>query len=173
MASALSCPVFKNGTDGNTRIAVDAIRAARASHMFLSPDKNGQMTIYQTSGNPYGHIIMRGGKKPNYHADDIAAACDTLHEFDLPEHLVADFSLLNCQKQHRRQLEVCEDICQQIRNGYGDCWNYGGKFPARRNAKNVGSQPLTYGQSITDPVSGWEDTERLVEKLASAVDTRF
>ncbi|BBU83562.1 hypothetical protein EIMP300_49620 [Escherichia coli] len=85
--------------------------------MFLSPDKNGQMTIYQTSGNPYGHIIMRGGKKPNYHADDIAAACDTLHEFDLPEHLVVDFSHGNCQKQHRRQLEVCEDICQQIRNG--------------------------------------------------------
>lgn len=75
------------------------------------------MTIYQTSGNPYGHIIMRGGKKPNYHADDIAAACDTLHEFDLPEHLVVDFSHGNCQKQHRRQLEVCEDICQQIRNG--------------------------------------------------------
>lgn len=96
---------------------MDAIRAARASHMFLSPDKNGQMTIYQTSGNPYGHIIMRGGKKPNYHADDIAAACDTLHEFDLPEHLVVDFSHGNCQKQHRRQLEVCEDICQQIRNG--------------------------------------------------------
>ena len=79
LASGLSCPVgFKNGTDGNTRIAVDAIRAARASHMFLSPDKNGQMTIYQTSGNPYGHIIMRGGKKPNYHADDIAAACGQL-----------------------------------------------------------------------------------------------
>lgn len=74
MASALSCPVgFKNGTDGNTRIAVDAIRASRASHMFLSPDKQGQMTIYQTSGNPYGHIIMRGGKRPNYHAADIAA----------------------------------------------------------------------------------------------------
>ncbi|VEB60263.1 3-deoxy-D-arabinoheptulosonate-7-phosphate synthase [Salmonella enterica subsp. enterica] len=118
MASALSCPVgFKNGTDGNTRIAVDAIRASRASHMFLSPDKDGQMTIYQTSGNPYGHIIMRGGKKPNYHAEDIAAACDTLHEFDLPEHLVVDFSHGNCQKQHRRQLEVCDDICQQIRNG--------------------------------------------------------
>ena len=95
MASALSCPVgFKNGTDGNTRIAVDAIRAARASHMFLSPDKNGQMTIYQTSGNPYGHIIMRGGKKPNYPADDIAAACDTLHEFDLPEHFE-----VACQEQ--------------------------------------------------------------------------
>ncbi|TGD21130.1 3-deoxy-7-phosphoheptulonate synthase, partial [Salmonella enterica subsp. enterica serovar Poona] len=118
MASALSCPVgFKNGTDGNTRIAVDAIRASRASHMFLSQDKDGQMTIYQSSSKPYGHIIMRGGKKPNYHAEDIAAACDTLHEFDLPEHLVVDFSHGNCQKQHRRQLEVCDDICQQIRNG--------------------------------------------------------
>ncbi|VTP88621.1 phospho-2-dehydro-3-deoxyheptonate aldolase [Proteus vulgaris] len=75
MASALSCPVgFKNGTDGNTRIAIDAIRASRVGHTFLSPDKNGQMTIYQTSGNPYGHIIMRGGKKPNYHASDIADA---------------------------------------------------------------------------------------------------
>ena len=118
MASALSCPVgFKNGTDGNTRIAVDAIRASRASHMFLSPDKQGQMTIYQTSGNPYGHIIMRGGKTPNYHASDIATACDSLREFDLPEQLVVDFSHGNCQKQHRRQLDVCADICQQIRAG--------------------------------------------------------
>ena len=175
MASALSCPVgFKNGTDGNTRIAVDAIRAARASHMFLSPDKNGQMTIYQTSGNPYGHIIMRGGKKPNYHADDIAAACDTLHEFDLPEHLVVDFSHGNCQKQHRRQLEVCEDICQQIRNGSTAIAGIMAEsFLREGTQKIVGSQPLTYGQSITDPCLGWEDTERLVEKLASAVDTRF
>lgn len=74
------------------------------------------MTIYQTSGNPYGTLLCVAAK-PNYHADDIAAACDTLHEFDLPEHLVVDFSHGNCQKQHRRQLEVCEDICQQIRNG--------------------------------------------------------
>ena len=152
MASALSCPVgFKNGTDGNTRIAVDAIRAARASHMFLSPDKNGQMTIYQTSGNPYGHIIMRGGKKPNYHADDIAAACDTLHEFDLPEHLVVDFSHGNCQKQHRRQLEVCEDICQQIRNG---STAIAGMFPARRNAKNRRRSAAHLRSIHYRPVSG-------------------
>ncbi|MDN6632621.1 MAG: 3-deoxy-7-phosphoheptulonate synthase, partial [Enterobacterales bacterium] len=118
MASALSCPVgFKNGTDGNTRIAIDAIRAARSSHMFLSPDKHGQMTIYQTSGNPYGHIIMRGGKTPNYHADDIASACDSLREFDLPEHLVIDFSHGNCQKMHRRQLDVAANVGQQIRDG--------------------------------------------------------
>uniref|UniRef100_S0DGJ9 Phospho-2-dehydro-3-deoxyheptonate aldolase, Trp-sensitive n=1 Tax=termite gut metagenome TaxID=433724 RepID=S0DGJ9_9ZZZZ len=175
MASALSCPVgFKNGTDGNTRIAVDAIRAARASHMFLSPDKNGQMTIYQTSGNPYGHIIMRGGKKPNYHAADLAVACDTLHEFDLPEHLIVDFSHGNCQKQHRRQLDVCDDICGQIRNGSTAIAGIMAEsFLREGTQKIVSGQPLTYGQSITDPCLNWEDSELLLEKLAAAVDSRF
>ncbi|VEB98349.1 Phospho-2-dehydro-3-deoxyheptonate aldolase, Phe-sensitive [Cedecea lapagei] len=175
MASALSCPVgFKNGTDGNTRIAVDAIRAARASHMFLSPDKQGQMTIYQTSGNPYGHIIMRGGKQPNYHAEDIAAACDTLSAFDLPEHLVIDFSHGNCQKQHRRQLEVCEDVCTQIRNGSRAIAGIMAEsFLKEGTQQIVAGQPLTYGQSITDPCLNWEDTETLVAMLAQATDRRF
>ncbi len=175
MASALSCPVgFKNGTDGNTRIAVDAIRAARASHIFLSPDKNGQMTIYQTSGNPYGHIIMRGGKKPNYHAQDIHEACETLREFDLPEQLVVDFSHGNCQKQHRRQLEVCDDVCQQIRSGSTAIAGIMAEsFIKEGTQKVVVGQPIAYGQSITDPCLSWEDTELLIEKLAAAVDTRF
>ena len=175
MASALSCPVgFKNGTDGNTRIAVDAIRAARASHMFLSPDKKGQMTIYQTSGNPYGHIIMRGGKQPNYHAEDIAAACDTLSAFDLPEHLVIDFSHGNCQKQHRRQLDVCEDVCTQIRNGSRAIAGIMAEsFLQEGTQQIVAGQPLTYGQSITDPCLNWEDTETLVAMLAQATDRRF
>ena len=175
MASALSCPVgFKNGTDGNTRIAVDAIRASRASHMFLSPDKNGQMTIYQTSGNPFGHIIMRGGKKPNYHAEDIAAACETLAEFDLPEHLVVDFSHGNCQKQHRRQLDVCEEVCQQIRSGSTAIAGIMAEsFIKEGTQKIVAGQQMVYGQSITDPCLSWEDSERLLEMLASAVDTRF
>ncbi|BCG09752.1 MULTISPECIES: 3-deoxy-7-phosphoheptulonate synthase AroH [Buttiauxella] len=175
MASALSCPVgFKNGTDGNTRIAVDAIRAARASHMFLSPDKNGQMTIYQTSGNPYGHIIMRGGKQPNYHAADIAAACDSLHEFDLPEQLVIDFSHGNCQKQHRRQLEVCENVCNQIRNGSRAIAGVMAEsFIREGTQKIVAGQPLVYGQSITDPCLSWEDTETLLDMLADATDSRF
>jgi 3-deoxy-7-phosphoheptulonate synthase len=103
------------------------------------------MTIYQTSGNPYGHIIMRGGKKPNFYADDIAAACATLREFDLPEQLVVDFSHGNCQKQHRRQLEVCDDICQQIRDGSRQSRGDGGEFPARGYAKIVSGQPLVYG----------------------------
>ncbi|MEL2241385.1 3-deoxy-7-phosphoheptulonate synthase AroH [Leclercia adecarboxylata] len=175
MASALSCPVgFKNGTDGNTRIAVDAIRAARASHMFLSPDKNGQMTIYQTSGNPYGHIIMRGGKQPNYHPQDIAEACDTLREFDLPEQLVIDFSHGNCQKQHRRQLDVCDEVCQQIRNGSSAIAGIMAEsFLREGTQKVVVGQPITYGQSITDPCLSWEDTEVLLDKLAAAVDSRF
>ncbi|EPF17765.1 Phospho-2-dehydro-3-deoxyheptonate aldolase, Phe-sensitive [Cedecea davisae] len=175
MASALSCPVgFKNGTDGNTRIAVDAIRAARASHMFLSPDKEGQMTIYQTSGNPYGHIIMRGGKQPNYHAEDIAAACDTLSAFDLPEHLVIDFSHGNCQKQHRRQLDVCEDVCTQIRNGSRAISGIMAEsFLKEGTQQIVAGQPLNYGQSITDPCLNWEDTETLVNMLAEATARRF
>ncbi|MCA1923633.1 3-deoxy-7-phosphoheptulonate synthase AroH [Buttiauxella noackiae] len=175
MASALSCPVgFKNGTDGNTRIAVDAIRAARASHMFLSPDKHGQMTIYQTSGNPYGHIIMRGGKQPNYHASDIAAACDSLHEFDLPEQLVIDFSHGNCQKQHRRQLEVCEDVCNQIRNGSRAIAGVMAEsFIREGTQKIIAGQPLVYGQSITDPCLNWEDTETLLDMLAEATESRF
>ncbi|MBJ3815568.1 3-deoxy-7-phosphoheptulonate synthase [Shimwellia pseudoproteus] len=175
MASALSCPVgFKNGTDGNTRIAIDAIRASRASHMFLSPDKNGQMTIYQTSGNPHGHIIMRGGKAPNYHAEDIAAACDALHSFDLPEHLVIDFSHGNCQKQHRRQLDVCENVCQQIRNGSRAIAGVMAEsFLREGTQKIVAGQPLVYGQSITDPCLNWDDTETLLQMLSDATDSRF
>ncbi|ELW8958205.1 TPA: 3-deoxy-7-phosphoheptulonate synthase [Yersinia enterocolitica] len=175
MASALSCPVgFKNGTDGNTRIAIDAIRAAQASHMFLSPDKTGQMTIYQTSGNPHGHIIMRGGKTPNYGASDIAAACDSLRKFDLPEHLVVDFSHGNCQKMHRRQLEVAADIGQQIRAGSTAIVGVMAEsFLVEGTQKIVAGQPLTYGQSITDPCLNWADTEQLLSLLADAVSSRF
>lgn len=175
MASALSCPVgFKNGTDGNTRIAIDAIRAAQASHMFLSPDKTGQMTIYQTSGNPYGHIIMRGGKQPNYGAADIAAACDSLRELDLPEHLVVDFSHGNCQKMHRRQLEVAEDIGQQIRAGSTAIVGVMAEsFLVEGTQKIIASQPLTYGQSITDPCLNWTDTAHLLAILNDAVNSRF
>lgn len=175
MASALSCPVgFKNGTDGNIRIAVDAIRASRAGHMFLSPDKDGQMTIYQTSGNPYGHIIMRGGKSPNYHAEDIAAACDGLREFALPEHLVVDFSHGNCQKQHRRQLEVCNDICAQIRAGSRAVAGVMVESFIEEGTQPLGKgEALIYGKSITDPCLGWSESEDLLAALATAVDSRF
>lgn len=175
LASALSCPIgFKNGTDGNTRIAIDAIRASRAGHMFLSPDNNGQIAIYQSNGNPYGHIIMRGGKTPNYHATDIAAACESLREFDLPEHLVIDFSHGNCQKQHHRQLEVAENVCQQIRAGSTAVVGIMVEsFLVEGTQKIVAGKPLTYGQSITDPCLSWNDTEKMLAMLADAVDSRF
>lgn len=174
MASALSCPVgFKNGTDGNVHIAVDAIRAARASHLFLSPDKNGQMTFYQTSGNVFGHIIMRGGKTPNYHAADLHAACEALRQFDLPQRLVVDFSHGNCQKQHRRQLSVAEDICQQLRSGSRAIAGIMAESFLVEGRQTVeAGNALVYGQSITDPCLSWEDTETLVSMLAEAADAR-
>ena len=175
MASALSCPVgFKNGTDGNTRIAVDAIRAARVSHMFLSPDKLGQMTIYQTSGNPSGHIIMRGGKAPNYHPQDIAEAVASLRECSLPPHLVVDFSHGNCLKQHRRQREVADSVAAQIRAGSRAVAGVMiESFLQEGNQPVVSGQPLNYGQSITDPCLGWEDSEAMLAQLAEAVESRF
>jgi len=171
MASALSCPVgFKNGTDGNVRIAIDAIRAARASHMFLSPDKQGQMTIYQTSGNPDGHIILRGGKQPNYTSEHIAATRKSLEEFQLPPRIVVDFSHGNCLKQHRRQLLVAEDIAQQLRNGETAIAGVMiESFIEEGQQSVVQDKPLVYGQSITDPCIGWSDTEAVLALLADAV----
>ncbi len=175
MASALSCPVgFKNGTEGNLRIAIDAIRAARASHLFLSPDKQGQMTIYQTHGNPYGHIILRGGKNPNYHAADIQAACELLREFTLPPQLVVDFSHGNSYKQYQRQKDVCADVCQQIRSGSRAIAGVMVEsFLVEGQQPLAAPQTLVYGKSITDGCLGWQDTEILLAQLADAVDSRF
>lgn len=175
MASALSCPVgFKNGTDGNIQIAVDAIRAARASHMFLSPDKHGQMTIYQTSGNASGHVIMRGGKQPNYYPEDIALAVASLRQFSLPEHVVIDFSHGNCLKQHHRQKDVAESVAQQIRDGsLAIAGVMIESFLQEGTQKVEAGKPLVYGQSITDPCLGWEDSEAVLALLAEAIDSRF
>ncbi|MCW1972189.1 MULTISPECIES: 3-deoxy-7-phosphoheptulonate synthase [Pantoea] len=175
MASALSCPVgFKNGTDGNVRIAVDAIRASRASHMFLSPDKQGQMTIYQTSGNPHGHVILRGGKQPNYHAGDVAEAAACLAEFGLPQQLVIDFSHGNCLKQHRRQRDVARDVSGQIKSGSRAVAGVMiESFIEEGNQKVVSGEPLTYGQSITDPCLSWQDSEEVLALLAEAVSHRL
>lgn len=176
MASALSCPVgFKNGTDGNINIAVDAIRATRESHVFCSPAKTGEMTIYRTSGNPYGHVILRGGKMPNYHYDDVAASCETLAAFGLPARLVVDFSHGNCQKQHKRQLDVAADICQQIINGsHYIAGIMAESFIVEGNqAVDVNNlDALTYGQSITDPCINWDDTVTMLNMLADAIRSR-
>lgn len=174
MASALSCPVgFKNGTDGNVRIAVDAIRAARASHLFLSPDKQGQMAIYQTAGNPYGHVILRGGKEPNYHAEDVAAAAASLREYALPERLIIDFSHGNSLKQHQRQKIVAADVARQLQAGSQSIAGVMVEsFLVEGAQKVVSGQPLTYGQSITDACLNWQDSEAMLAQLAAAVAHR-
>ncbi|CAL4319179.1 Phospho-2-dehydro-3-deoxyheptonate aldolase, Trp-sensitive [Buchnera aphidicola (Thelaxes suberi)] len=175
MASALSCPVgFKNGTDGNIRIAIDAIRATQVRHLFLAPNKNGQMTINHTSGNPFGHIIMRGGKQPNYHFSDIQQAILLLREFNLPEYLMVDFSHANCLKEPRRQINVGKSVCNQIRNGSKQiCGVMVESFLEEGSQCVINNKPLNYGQSITDPCLSWEDSKNLIDQLAEAVDTRF
>ncbi|EGQ9629810.1 3-deoxy-7-phosphoheptulonate synthase [Vibrio cholerae] len=175
MASALSCPVgFKNGTNGNVKIAIDAIRAAKASHYFYSPDKNGRMTVYRTSGNPFGHIILRGGDSgPNFDATSINEACQQLAQFNLPERLVVDFSHANCQKQHRKQVDVARDICQQIEAGsHKIAGIMAESFLVEGNQPMHDLNNLTYGLSITDPCLGWEDTATMLDMLAQSIKVR-
>ncbi|ART83681.1 3-deoxy-7-phosphoheptulonate synthase [Oceanisphaera profunda] len=172
MASALSCPVgFKNGTDGNIQIALDAVRAASHGHIFYSPDKNGQMTIYQTAGNPFGHVILRGGKTPNYDAASLAHAAQALTNIDKPARLVVDVSHGNSLKQHQRQLLVVDDICQQLRAGSRHIAGIMVEsfIEAGQQAVVKGKAPV-FGQSITDACLGWSDTELLLAKLYDTME---
>ncbi|OXS13712.1 3-deoxy-7-phosphoheptulonate synthase [Zobellella denitrificans] len=170
MASALSCPVgFKNGTDGNIQIALDAVRAASHPHIFCSPDKDGRMTIYQTDGNPYGHLILRGGKAPNYDAESIRQAAEGLAAVGLSPRLVVDLSHGNSQKQHQRQLPVAQDICRQLRRGSRHIAGIMAESfiePGRQEVVNGKAE--VFGQSITDACLGWTDSEQLLEMLYQA-----
>ncbi len=175
MASALSCPVgFKNATNGNVKVAIDAIRASHASHYFYSPDKNGRMTVYRTSGNPFGHVILRGGESgPNFDSASIDNACEQLAQFDLPQRLVVDFSHANCQKQHRKQLDVAKNISQQIESGsHKIAGIMAESFIEEGNQSMADLNNLNYGQSITDPCLGWEDTKAMLSILAEAIQVR-
>ncbi|ARD22611.1 3-deoxy-7-phosphoheptulonate synthase [Shewanella japonica] len=174
MASALSCPVgFKNGTDGNINIAVDAVRAAQVPHIFYSPDKDGAMAVYRTHGNPYGHIILRGGKKPNYSAEDIESVRAQLEKVDVTQRIVVDFSHGNSEKKHKNQLNVADSIMEQMRNGSTAVAGIMAEsFMVEGNQKVVDGQPLTYGQSITDACLHWEDSEKLLRNLAQASKDR-
>ena len=175
MASALSCPVgFKNGTDGNTRIAIDAVRAARHSHIFYSPDKDGKMTIYRTAGNPYGHVILRGGHRPNYDTASVDEACEALGDVGLPQRLVVDFSHGNSMKDHRRQLLVAQDICDQLRRGRtGIAGIMAESFLVEGRQDVENGCAATFGQSITDACLSWADTETLLAMLAEAAQVRL
>lgn len=174
VASGMSCPIgFKNGTDGTTQIAVDAVRAASQPHHFLSLTKKGNSAIFTTSGNSDCHIILRGGVKPNYDKQNIDRVTDELQAADLPARIMIDFSHANSSKQHHKQIEVGNDVCAQI--AAGDKRIFGvmiesNLIEGRQNV--ISGNQLTYGQSITDSCLGWEDTERLIKELAAAANKR-
>ncbi|WP_298442211.1 3-deoxy-7-phosphoheptulonate synthase [uncultured Ferrimonas sp.] len=175
MASALSCPVgFKNGTDGNMRIAIDAVRASREPHIFYSPDKDGQMSVYRTHGNPFGHVILRGGKEPNYQAEFVIDAAERLGSSGVIPKVVVDFSHGNSLKQHQRQLLVAQDIINQMQQPHGS--HIGGvmaeSFLVAGQQKVEPGKALTFGQSITDGCINWADSEQLLRDLAAAVRAR-
>ncbi len=174
LASGLSCPVgFKNGVDGSIRIAIDAIKAARQPHHFLSVTKGGHSAIVATSGNEDCHIILRGGRTPNYDAASIASACQEIAAAGLAQRLMVDASHANSGKKPERQVPVCQDVAGQI--GGGEDRIIGVMIESHLVAGRqelVPGKQLVYGQSITDGCIGWEDTVRVLDLLAAAVRRR-
>jgi 3-deoxy-7-phosphoheptulonate synthase len=174
LASGLSAPVgFKNGTDGNVKIAVDAILAAGQKHHFLSVHKTGQVAIVQTRGNDDCHIILRGGKAPNFDAASVAGACAELAKAKLPERLMIDCSHANAAKQYKRQLEVARDIAAQVAGGERRIVGAMVESHLVEGRQDLTpGKPLQYGQSVTDACLGWKDSLDLLEVLAGAVKER-
>jgi 3-deoxy-7-phosphoheptulonate synthase len=174
LASGLSCPVgFKNGTDGNIRIAADAIKAAQQPHHFLSVTKGGHSAIVSTKGNEDCHIILRGGKAPNFDAASVETACADLGKAGLAQRLMIDASHANSQKNHQNQIAVCGNIAAQLAAGEQRIVGVmiESHLVAGRQDLQPG-KPLTYGQSITDACLGWEDSVRCLDTLADAVRQR-
>jgi 3-deoxy-7-phosphoheptulonate synthase len=168
LASGLSCPVgFKNGTDGNIKIAIDAIRAAQAPHHFLSVTKAGTSAIVSTTGNEDCHVILRGGKAPNYDAASVDAAGRGLAEAGIPARIMIDFSHSNSSKKPEKQVDVAQDVAHQVANGderiFGVMVESHLK-PGRQDL--VPGKPLAYGVSITDGCIGWDESRGVLEALA-------
>ncbi len=174
LSSGLSCPVgFKNGTDGNIKIATDAIRSAEASHHFLSVTKYGHSAIVETGGNPDCHIILRGGKEPNYSSEHVEAVKSQLAAFGLPQKVMIDFSHANSSKQFQRQMVVAQDICDQMASGQDAiCGVMIESHLIEGRQDLVNGKAACYGQSITDACIGWNDTEKVLRQLADAVTAR-
>jgi 3-deoxy-7-phosphoheptulonate synthase len=178
LASGLSAPVgFKNGTDGNLKIAIDAIQAAATPHHFLSVHKNGQVAIVQTRGNKDCHVILRGGKQPNYDAASVAAACAEIEAARLPCRLMVDTSHANSAKQYQRQIEVARDIGAQVAGGSRCIFGVMVESHLQAGAQKFSPgkddpSQLAYGQSITDACLGWDESVALLDGLADAVRQR-
>ena len=166
LASGLSCPVgFKNGTDGNLKIAIDAIGAANHPHHFLSVTKAGHSAIVHTSGNPDCHAILRGGKEPNYSAEHVKDAVAQLQKAGVSSKLMVDCSHANSRKDFRKQMDVARDVAAQLKAGEE---NIMGVMVESHLVEGRQDKPEVYGQSITDACIGWDTTEELLALLAEA-----
>ena len=174
LASGLSCPVgFKNGTDGNVRIAIDAIRAAQSPHHFLSVTKAGHSAIVSTTGNEDCHVILRGGKEPNYDAAHVDAAAREIAAAALAGRLMVDLSHANTSKQFKRQIDVGSDVAAQLAAGEDRIMGVMIESSLVEGRQNlVPDAPLEYGKSITDACIGWEDSLAVLENLAQGVRAR-
>lgn len=171
LTSGLSCPVgFKNSTDGSIQVAVDAINSAAHSHIFLSVTKQGRSAIFSTSGNPDCHVILRGGGgRTNYDSAAVQQASTLLEKAGLDARVMIDMSHANSEKQHRRQIDVCADICRQVADGEQRI--FGVMIESNLvegNQKIAPREALTYGQSITDACIGWDDSAQCLQALAEA-----
>lgn len=175
LASGLSCPVgFKNGTDGTTKIACDAIASASAPHHFLSVTKFGHSAIVATKGNPDCHIILRGGNSgPNFDSDNVKKVAAELEGKNFPQKIMIDFSHANSSKDFKKQMDVCTDVAEQMSNGEQAIFGVMVESHLVEGRQDLvdGKAPV-FGQSITDACIGWEDTEKLLRTLADAVTAR-
>lgn len=175
LASGLSCPVgFKNGTNGGVKIALDAIGSAESPHNFLSVTKFGHSAIVSTKGNNDCHIILRGGDKAtNYDAESVAKVCADIEKSGRIGHVMVDFSHANSNKQFKRQMDVCTDVCGQIAGGSKQIFGVMVESHLVEGRQDLEQgKALTYGQSITDACIGWEDTEILLQQLSDAIVAR-
>jgi len=174
LASGLSCPVgFKNGTDGGVKVAADAVVASRAPHAFMGMTKMGQAAIFETRGNQDVHVILRGGKTPNYSAPDVDAACQVLQASGLPPQVMIDVSHANSSKQYARQIEVARDVAHQVAGGDRRIIGLMIESHLHEGRQDlVPGQPLAYGVSITDACISFEQTAPVLENLAQAVRQR-
>jgi 3-deoxy-7-phosphoheptulonate synthase len=174
LASGLSCPIgFKNATNGDVKVAIDAIHAAARPHVFMSVTKDGQSAIFSTTGNVDTHVILRGGQRPNYDTESINIAAEQISAAGLSPKIMIDFSHANSGKRPEKQIRICQDVAGQIRRG--DRRIIGAMIESHLVA---GSQnpsacdDLIYGQSITDACVGWDDTEPMLRELAEAAARR-
>ena len=172
LASGLSCPIgIKNGTDGGLKAAIDGIQAANHSHVFLGATKEADIAMLKTAGNNDTHIILRGGKEPNYDSESVKSTLTALREAEVNESIMIDASHGNSQKKFKQQIPVVESISDQILNGNENI--KGVMIESHLNEGNQKiSESLKYGQSITDACMGWEDTVMCLEMLSDVIDKR-